>query len=111
MILAACADESISAFADPAGVYRWDDGDATIAFPAPGTISGKAPCNSYVAEQTAPYPWFAIGPIRATQLACPALAQEKDFFEALATMTIAEVSGPILILSNEAGAEMTFRAE
>ena len=72
--LAACADETISGYADPEAIYALErlngapfPATATIAFPAPGRVEGEAPCNGWSAEQTAPYPWIALGPITATE--------------------------------------------
>ena len=84
---------------------------ASIAFPEPGRAAGEAPCNSWSAEQTAPYPWLELGPIASTRMACPDLGQESIFFQSLEAMTLAEVQGPILILSNDAGLEMVFRTQ
>ena len=46
-----------------------------------------------------------------TRRACPELAEETRFFQTLEDMTLAEVQGPVLILSNEDGTEMVFEAE
>lgn len=84
---------------------------ATLRFPEPGALAGEGPCNSFTAEQTAPYPWFELAGMSATEMACAELPQEQAYFAALARMGIAEVSGEVLILSTEAGEEMLFRAE
>lgn len=111
-------DETISGYANRSAVYELQSingtpvtTSATISFPGEGTVSGNGPCNQYRAEQSAPYPWFELGPIAATRRACPDLAKEQAFFEALATMTIAEVSGPFLLLTNETGAELAFQSD
>ena len=112
-----CAgDETISGYADSTATYVLADIDgvpfaphATIRFPEEGRIEGQAPCNAYSAAQTVPYPWFGPGPVMATRRACPDLQAETEYFTALAEMTLAEVQGDILILSNEAGRAMTFR--
>ncbi len=116
--LSACADETISGYADTGATYRLTHigeaiftADATITFPKQGVARGKAPCNTWSATQTAPYPWLSLGPIARTERACPALAAEQTFFDALTTMTLAEVQGATLILSNDAGVEMVFSAE
>lgn len=117
VVLAACqADETISGYADPLAEYVLQEIDgapftasATIRFPEPGQISGNAPCNLYSGTQTAPYPWFAPGPLLATKRACADLNAEVAFFDALSQMTLAEVSGGTLILSNDAGREMLFQ--
>ena len=84
---------------------------ATIAFGEQGKVSGQAPCNRYFAKQTEPYPWFKLGPIGATKMACADLDHENIYFAALGRMTLAEVSETTLILSNDAEDLMVFRAE
>ncbi|MGC1495846.1 MAG: META domain-containing protein [Sulfitobacter sp.] len=83
---------------------------ATLTFPEAGRIAGNAPCNSYNATMTVPYPWFEVGPIAATKRACPDLAAEAAFFAALDTATLSEVQGNFLILSNTDGLSMVFTA-
>ena len=116
-LLAACKDETLSGYApeDTTWVLESLSGTpftahASLQFPAEGNISGKAPCNSYSARQTVPYPWFSVDAIAATKMACPQLAEETQFFDALQAMTLSEVSGDTLILSNDAGQQMVFRA-
>ena len=117
--LARCAgDETVSAYGGSATEWRLVELDgtpfaatATLNLSEPGRISGQAPCNSYFADQSAPYPWFRAGPIGATRRACPALDQENAFLTALSEMSLSEVSGDTLILSNDAGREMVFTAE
>ncbi len=84
---------------------------ATILFGTKGQASGQAPCNVYGATQTAPYPWFELTNIISTQMACSDLDAEMDFFSALTKMTLSEVSGPVLILSNDDGRSMVFRTD
>lgn len=118
-LLMSCGpDETISGYADPSVTYVLNLIDdtpyparATIRFPQEGQVTGEAPCNSFQARQSAPYPWFDIGPIAATRLACPDLPSETAYFAALSVMTIAEVGGTVLILSNSDGGEMVFQAE
>ncbi|MGR3793411.1 META domain-containing protein [Vannielia sp. SX4] len=115
-MVAACADETLTGYAE--GTYQLEEIDgvafqwgATLELGEEGRISGRAPCNGYSAEQTAPYPWFKPGPIMATKMACLHMNGEAEFFEALGAMTLAEANGPVLILSNEDGREMVFRRE
>lgn len=119
LFLAACnQDETVSGYlGDTTGPFELIsinkapfDASATLDLTEQGRISGSAPCNTYFADQTAPYPWFAIGPIGATRRACQDLQQEGEFFDALSRMTIAEVSGNILILKNTEDEEMVFQA-
>jgi heat shock protein HslJ len=83
---------------------------ATMTFPEPGKIAGKAPCNTFTGKMDAPYPWFETGPLAATRMACADLDAEADFLAALGEMSLSEVSGDTMILSNDAGREMVFKA-
>ncbi len=87
------------------------DAHATLSFADEGQLAGQAPCNTYFGEQSAPYPWFMAENIGATRKACPDLAAETAYFEALAAMTLSEVSEETLFLSNDAGREMVFEAQ
>lgn len=111
------ADETVSGYG--AADIKWQlvelDGTsfearATLQFPEEGKIAGDAPCNRYFGAQTAPYPWFKAEKIGATRTACLDLDQETQFLEALGSMTLAEVAGDLLLLSNDVGREMLFRA-
>ncbi len=109
------SDETISAYAgDGYRLISLDGQDfpaeATLFVGEPGVIHGRAPCNSYSGEQTAPYPWFETGVIRATRRACADLDAETAFLRALGEMAFAESSGDTLILSNSTGREMVFQA-
>ena len=83
---------------------------ATMEFDKAGWIKGQAPCNRYSVKQEAPYPWFKVGPTMATKMACPDLDAETKFFNALSDMTLSEVLGNVMILSNDAGREMVFKS-
>ena len=117
LVLAGCADETISGYAAP-GPWRLVsiDGEpypaeATMDLSVPGRVSGRGPCNGWSAAQRVPYPWFEIGPVTATRMACPALADEAAFFGALEAMELAEASGDVLVLSTADGREMEFRRQ
>lgn len=112
-----CGDETISGYADRTAVYRLIELDgapftatATISFPEPGRATGDGPCNAWFATQSAPYPWIEFGQIGATRRACPELIAEARFFEALSHVSLAEVLGPVLILTTEDGMELVFEA-
>ncbi len=119
ILLTACLkDESVSGYAVPEAVYVLQDLDgvdaiatATLGFPTRGQVIGKGPCNGFCATQTLPYPWIEIRDLVATKRACPDLAAETCYFTALQDMTLAEVLGPVLILSNDDGRKMVFRAQ
>ena len=85
-------------------------GDVTIEFSEEGRVSGQGPCNRYFAEQLAPLPWFELGPIGATKMACPHLNLETKFFSALSRARFAESLGEVLTLSDENGVILTFKA-
>ena len=84
------------------------DARATLVFPAPGQVAGEAPCNRFSGNQSAPYPWFDLGPLAVTRRACPELTAEAAYFAALDRMTLVEVTGQTLILSTPEGGEMLF---
>ncbi|APE42274.1 META domain-containing protein [Sulfitobacter alexandrii] len=87
------------------------DARATLSFPEEGRIAGEGPCNSYSTSNIAPYPGFDAGPIASTRRACPDLAAESAFFTMLEAATLSEVTGDTLILSDEDGALLTFKAD
>ena len=117
ILLTACLkDETVSGYANPEAVFHLQELDgaafsarATISFPEAGNIRGQAPCNSYTANQSAPYPWLQLGPIAATRATCSEQQLETLFFKALAEMTLIEVLGETVILRNDADREMVFR--
>ena len=117
--LAGCwGDETISRYAGRDTVFRLIELDgapfsarATIQFSQEGAITGQAPCNGYFATQTVPYPWFKAEGIGATRMACPDLNTETQFLTALGEMGLSEVFGDTLILRNDAGREMVFKAD
>lgn len=117
MTTACQADETITAFAGNVTAFTLQSIDgvtfatrATIDVSEAGKITGHGPCNRYFANQTAPYPWFSTGPIGSTRMACPDLTAEAQFFDALRAMTLVEVLGGTLILSDDNGREMLFQA-
>ena len=81
----------------------------TISFPEQGQITGQAPCNRYFAAQEAPLPWFKTGPIASTKMACPDLEIESLYFQTLSRVTLAEVQGDDLILSDGDGALLVYK--
>jgi heat shock protein HslJ len=118
-LLTTCGpDETVSGFVESGATYTLTDIDgsaftatATISFGENGNVNGHGPCNTFRTTQLVPYPWFELGPIASTRMACPDLTAEGTYFTALSEMTLAEVSGAILILSNDTGREMVFHVE
>lgn len=103
-------DETISGYAGTDTVWDLAELDGTkpgfaarIRFPREGRVEGEGPCGPYAARQTAPYPWLAVEGLD-TPPGCDA-----SYRAALATMTLAEVAGDMLILSNDAGDRLVFR--
>ncbi|RFP87388.1 META domain-containing protein [Rhodobacteraceae bacterium 63075] len=118
-VLPACrADETARGYGggDKTWVLQEIDGQsfstrATLTFPEKGRIAGQAPCNSYFGEMTAPYPWFDASRVAATRMACPKLEAEQTFLSTLSEMSLSEISGDTMILSNDDGRSMVFRAD
>ena len=116
--LPACrADETSGSYGG--GERTWElqqiDGQAfsaraTLTFPETGRIAGQAPCNRYFGEMTAAYPEFDASKVAATRMACPELEAEQRFLSTLSEMSLSDVSDEMLILSNEAGRKMVFKA-
>lgn len=118
LFISACErDESLTAYgAEGTWILQEINGEpfearASIVFVEDGVVSGDAPCNSYSTRQTAPYPWLELGPILSTKRACEELPAEQDYFAALAKMTLAEISGDLLILNNDADDSLLFRKQ
>jgi len=117
LLLIACGpDETVSAFGSDDDYILQSMNGSEVSVPIsinisePGQISGRAPCNSYSAAQTAPYPWFELGPVLSTRATCSEQALENKYLAKLATMKISEVSDPVLILSNDAKETLVFQS-
>ena len=111
-------DETISAYGAGDKVWVLSELDskeftarATLTFPEQGKIAGEAPCNTYAGSMIVPYPWFEATQILSTRMACPDLDAETAFFSALSEMTLSEVLGDVLLLSNDNGRQMVFKAD
>jgi heat shock protein HslJ len=83
---------------------------ATLTFPKAGEVAGAGPCNRYFGAMTATYPAFTAGPIGSTRIACPELAAEAAFLDALQSATTSQVTEDTLLLTNPAGLRMVFKA-
>lgn len=108
-------DESLSGYLPAAGPWLLQeidgksvDGPIRLMF-APGGLTISGPCLHLRAAQAAPYPWFEATGIDTGANACPLSRAEAAASEYLAKVNVAEVSGPILILSEAGGVEMVFR--
>ncbi|WP_103256807.1 META domain-containing protein [Tabrizicola aquatica] len=82
---------------------------ATLKIEADGAVSGKAPCNSWGSRNSATLPALALGPIRATRMACDRLAEEQAFFTALGQMQeVKLIGGRNLVLTGADGQSMEY---
>jgi heat shock protein HslJ len=71
-------------------------------------VTGKAPCNRFFGTNTATLPDVSISALGATKMACPDLAAEAAFFEALQAMQRAELDQGHLFLIGPEGRIMEF---
>ena len=83
---------------------------ATLRLLGSGRVLGAGPCNRFNARQSAPLPWVEISDIEASTRSCPQIRQEEAFFLALEAMDFSELAGDSLLLSNDAGQSLFFRA-
>lgn len=117
-LIACRQDETLTAYGAADKVWRLVEvnnqpytAQVTLTFPEPGKLAGKAPCNNYFGAQTVPYPWFKAQDIGATKRSCPELAEEATYFEFLRAASLSEVLGDTLILSNDTGLSLVFKAD
>lgn len=117
MVSACQKDETVAAYGPPDVTWQLNSlngapftARAEISFSEGGKIAGHAACNRFSSASSLPYPWFQTGPIAATKAACPELAAETAFFDALSTMSRAIFDNGTLTMANDEGAEMVFTA-
>ncbi|MFV1591915.1 META domain-containing protein [Phaeobacter sp. JH20_36] len=82
----------------------------TLSFDRGENVSGTLPCNRFTARLDVPYPWFDLAQMATTRRVCPALGEEVAVLDALQQMQIVEIKGDVMILSNDTGREMVFKA-
>lgn len=117
-VTACTGDETVTGYgaAGKLWVLKEIDGQpfsarATLSFAEDGSVTGKAPCNTFGASQSEPYPWIKITGMRVTRSICPEIQAEQAFFSALGEMELVEVLDNTMLLKTEAGREMLFHAE
>ena len=79
----------------------------TATFGEDGTVSGSGGCNTYSGTYTTTDPdGITIGPVAATEMACPAPAMEIEgmYFAALGSVTTYQIEGNTLTLRDASGA-------
>ncbi|GAA6180246.1 MULTISPECIES: META domain-containing protein [unclassified Shimia] len=84
------------------------DYDATLELSDGGNVDGAGPCNGFSGSQSKPYPWIAIQIDFVQEVYCSDIDDEELYLAALLEMTLVEVSGATMVLSNDAGREMVF---
>ncbi|MBE2276878.1 MAG: META domain-containing protein [Rhodobacteraceae bacterium] len=82
--------------------------EASLAFDAAGGVHGKAPCNRYSGPNGATLPAVDLSRLASTRMACPALAEENLYLQALAVMTAAELRDGHLLLTGPDGRRAEF---
>ncbi len=83
---------------------------ATLRLLNSGRVLGTGPCNKFEAVQAAPLPWVEFTDFSSSQRGCAQAREEEAFFLALRSMDFAEVAGSSLLLSNDTGQSLFFRA-
>ena len=83
---------------------------ATLKLQPNGTVTGHAACNRFSTRNTVPYPGFTLLPMRVTRMACPDLAAETTYLQALGRMSRSDIQNDVLVLRNGAGEELVFTA-
>ena len=116
MLLAAC-QPSEDAAAAPSLAQDWklvgfSEGAVpprvTMDLREPGRAAGQGPCNRWFGEVQGSFPEFRLPMVASTQMACPDLAAEAAFHQALGRVTAAELAGGQLLLTGPKGLRLTF---
>lgn len=80
----------------------------TMDLREPGRAAGQGPCNRWFGEVQGSFPAFRLPMVATTQMACPDLAAEGRFHDALGRVTAAELVGSQLVLTGPKGLRLTF---
>ncbi|MSU88141.1 META domain-containing protein [Rhodobacteraceae bacterium 2CG4] len=119
LALSACSPlpDTVGEAAPARTVWRLDQvNNAAATFPATlrlledGRVIGAAPCGRFEARQVAPLPWVEFADFAPAADTCRRAEEQRGFFLALRAMDFAEVAGSSLLLSNDAGQSLYFRA-
>jgi len=109
-------DETLAAYAERDVAYRLEPaedapavGTLTLRFPKVRSVEVRTHCASYHAALTVPYPWFRTARWQVADRHCDPGSQDLLFRDALRRMTLAEILGDTLILSNDIGEALIFR--
>lgn len=80
----------------------------TMDLREPGRAAGQGPCNRWFGEVQGNAPEFRLPMVASTQMACPDLAAEAQFHDALGRVTAAGLAGGQLVLTGPEGLQLTF---
>ena len=80
---------------------------ATLSLSQAGQVTGQAPCNRYFADVVQDGAAFTLGPIGATKMACPQMAEEAAYFQVLQGIEFAQAGQGTLTLTG-GGHELVF---
>ena len=72
-----------------------------LAFARFGRLQGTLPCGSVSARVSLPYPWFALERLRS-----PETCANDAHLRTLSEMTLVEIAGQTLLLTDDDGARM-----
>ena len=109
-------DETLTGYAERDAVYELVelDGEAVsvsafVRFPGRKSMEARSPCFAYSGRLSAPMPWFEFQQADRVAYSCIEQPVEDTFADALAQSTLAEVSGGIIILSDDTGPRLVFQ--
>ncbi|MEM9715524.1 MAG: META domain-containing protein [Pseudomonadota bacterium] len=117
LAMAGCQkDETIAGFTTPDTVWNLElindtpvEPVFTIQFAEDGRTFGQADCNRFTSVQSAPYPWFDLGPIAVTKALCLNNQDEGRYILALDAAETVEIAGDVLLITGPEVA-LTFRS-
>lgn len=87
--------------------FEWP---ATLIFSKRGKLSGATPCNTFEADNLAPYPWFEAKNMQITARSCTEVHAEAAYLRALSLAEFSEVLDDTLMLTAP-GIELVFKAD
>ncbi|KMW59069.1 hypothetical protein AIOL_004050 [Candidatus Rhodobacter oscarellae] len=110
-------DETLAAYAGRDRVFRLAemqdrpvDEAVTLRFPARKTLELRTTCGQMAGRITAPLPWFALSLERGKDQDCDARALHDNLYNLINGMHLAEIAGDTILLQDDHGATLLFRA-
>jgi heat shock protein HslJ len=80
----------------------------TVTLTEDGRIEGQGPCNRFTAEYSGRWPDLRFQPAAATRMACPDLAAEAAFFDAIGAVDAAALGADGLTLTGPGAVRLRF---